>query len=609
MRTAEIYPIQRLPRRFSIFDYQVPEAMKIDRGFFVRIPFRHQEILGVVKKVQEKFSPRQNLKTIVATEKIRPLQETELQLFEWLADDLAQSVPAVLNAAIPLPNKHEIISPKISPRILKIQTREVSAIQRARQIIEERRRVFLTAIDLSRMTALVVAYLHLHPQDRVAILVPGINEAESLAPYFFNFGLSLLSGRQTFGQRFKAWDDFRNRRTKILIGTHLAALLLPDSLDALFVFRSGHESHKQWDRNPRYDTRSIAEKFQALNNCRLYFLDVAPRIDDLVSFTSEQIYIDHPEPRPFFIDPTNERPMSPHPIISQTLSQAIEQCLAKNRKILCFYNRKGRAYSLGCNDCGQSFPCPKCGGIFTVYETSIKCHHCGAVEPLPLTCPNCHGPNLKERGFGNRTIKQALEKIFPKTKVAIIDKTLQEDESQSQIILATTYYLETYKKPFVNQNFGLIVDLDADLPLLAPGFRAFENALKQMETLRGLALREQAIFLVQTKSRNLFEAYYENPTACLLNELTLRRSYATPPFVRWMTLKIRDPEERRAELELRAIIDNLQAIAGLTFFPIKYEKSSSCSVAFSVQPTTVPLVLEKLSELPDWVVIDTDAIS
>ncbi|MFH1253021.1 MAG: hypothetical protein V1664_01670 [Candidatus Uhrbacteria bacterium] len=610
MQIAEVYPIQRLPRRFSVFDYLVPEDLKIERGFFVNIPFRNQQILGVVKDLHERFSPRPGLKAILSIKDILPLEEASIKFFEWLAKDLAQGVPAVLNAALPQPGKNKVSNQDNEAALtMKIRATEAPAIQRLLKIIEERRQAFISLPNLPRMAAVVTAFLHLHPQDRIAILVPGVAEAKALTPYFKSFGLSLITGEKSETQRFKAWDGFRQGQTRILLGTHLAALLLPPTTEAIFVFRSGHESHKQWDRNPRYDARDIVKKIQQQNNCRLYFFDTAPRVDDLVFFGQEQIFIEHPEPRPQFIDPKDERPMSAHPIISYTLEAAIKNCLEKGRRVLCFYNRKGKASSIRCADCGQGFPCPKCGGVFTVYETTIKCHHCAQVEPLPFVCPNCHGPNLKERGFGNQTIKQALEKIFPEAKVAMIDKTVQENPAAATIVLATSYYFETYQQPFVYQNFGLVVDLDADLPLLVPGFRSFENAIKQLEDLRGLATREQAVFLAQTKSRNLFEAYYNNPLVCLLDELALRQSYSTPPFTRWLTLKIRDPEERRAELELKTILENLKGLDGVSILPIKYEKGLGCSVSLSVLPAGLPAILDKISELPDRVVIDTNAIS
>lgn len=608
MQIAEVYPIQRLPRKISAFDYLVPEKMKLRRGFFIAAPFRSKKIIGIVKKTYERYSPRAGSKEVAGVLDTPPLTEVELGLHEWLARDLAQSVPSVLNASIPTQAKRPPAAPRITALSLKIRASEAPTIQRALQFIEERRKAFISAPDLPRMAAVAAAYLFARPKDRAVILAPGVREVEALAPYFAGLDATIITGEETEGRRFLAWDNFRRNKTRLLLGTRLAALLLPASVDIIFVFRSAHESHKSWDRNPRYDARDIVLEFQRRTGCCLYFLDSAPRADDLALFGEEQIFVEHPEPRPRFIDLKEERPMSEHPLISWTLEQAIQNCLRSGRRVLCFYNRKGRASSLHCSDCGQTFPCPNCGGILTVYESSIRCHHCRYAEPTPLFCPKCKGINLIERGFGNQSIKQALKKQFPNVSISLIDRTKQENES-AQILLATSYYLETFRQPFARSDFGLIANLDADLPLLDPNFRAFENGLRIIEDLRGLAIRERALFVVQIRNPQIFSIYYDNPLACLKNELGLRRAYQMPPFTRWMRLKIRDKEERRAELELQAVLEILKPLAGVNVFPIEYERGRGCSVSFSVEPTAMDAVLKKLSALPDRVIIDTNAIS
>lgn len=608
MLIAEIYPIQRLPRRFSAFDYLVPEEIKLERGFFVRVPFRNQQIVGVVKELHERFSPRSGLKKVLEILETAPLTENELQVFEWLAKNLAQGVPAVLNAAVPLQPKRLILLPSIPAKTLKIKTSEAPSIQRAVQTMELHRQAFISAADLPRMATMAAAFLHAHPNDRAAIIVPGVREAEALAPYFSGFGVSMITGEKTEGRCFLAWDEFRRGKSRVLLGTRLASLLIPSSTEAVFVFRSGHESHKQWDRNPRYDARETALEFQKRNNSRLYFFDSMPRPDDFITFQKDGIFIEHPEPRPHFVNLNEERPMSPHPIISWTLDGAIQDSLKNNRRVLCVYNRKGKASSMRCADCGYNFPCPGCGSLMTVYETSIKCHRCGHVEPLVISCPKCDGVKLGERGFGNLTIKKILKQHYPEASVAIIDQSVQENEN-AQILLVTSYYLESYRDFFAQNNFGLVAYLDADFPLLSPGFRAFENALRAIEDLRGLARHERATFIVQTRNPEIFNPYYNDPKGCLEAELELRKAYDVPPFVRWLRLKIRDIETLRAELELKAAAATLKPLVGVRIFPVECNQGRGCEFSVAVDSRDIDIVLEKLSSLPDRIIIDTNAIS
>ena len=94
-----------------------------------------------------------------------------------------------------------------------------------------------------------------------------------------------------------------------------------------------------------------------------------------------------------------------------------------------------------------------------------------------------------------------------------------------------------------------------------------------------------------------------------MNELELRQAYQVPPYVRWLRLKIRDTETLRAELELKAASESLRPLAGITIFPLECQPGRSCQISVSVEPGAIDAVLEKLSSLPDRIVIDTNAIS
>jgi len=101
---AEIYPLQRLPRRFRVFDYLVPEGVTVSRGSIVRISLRGRVSLGVVANVKE---------TIEAGIKAKPidgvletsLTEREMDAYESIAADIVQSPSSLLHAAIPSPPK------------------------------------------------------------------------------------------------------------------------------------------------------------------------------------------------------------------------------------------------------------------------------------------------------------------------------------------------------------------------------------------------------------------------------------------------------------------------------------------------------------------------
>lgn len=608
MQVAEVYPLLRLPRHFSVFDYLVPPNLTLSRGDWVKIPFRNQELLGVVKEIHERFSPRKNLKTIKEKLNLHQLTEEEFSFFTWLANETVQSIPSVLYAAVPTPPKHFAEKEKKIPIPLTIKASEINTLQRTLRFIEEKHEGFIMVGDLPKMAALTAAYAHSHINDQIAILVPSPREAEILAPRLSSFSLSLLTGQETEGQRFRAWSLFREKKTRILLGTRLASLLIPNKVDAFFVFRSSHESYKQWDQNPRYDARDNICWWQKKNNSRLFFLDTLPRLNDLIIFKPNQLFLEVPPTSlPKLLDFKAERLGSPHPLLTYSVSQMIENCLTTKRRVLCFYNRKGQATSLGCRDCGFTFPCSRCGGIFTVYETTVHCHHCRTIEPLPFSCPNCQGSRLRERGFGNRAIKLALQKLFPEATVSIIDRGCQEDLS-ADILLVTSFYFEAIHDPFLKNNLGLIINLDADLPLLEANISSLDNALRLIEELRALALREQALFVAQTRTPEIFNKYYADPIAYWQEEIKRRQDYQDPPFVRIMKITNKEIDARRAVFELENLAAGLKIFSGLAISWRGQKNKERKELILTMKNDIVKGVLNKLSSLPDNFIIDTNLI-
>ena len=75
---AEVYPLLRLPRAKRVFDYLVPSKLKVQRGSFVRIPYRDQELWGIVKAVKDKPPRGIELKTLINVSDRIALREEEL---------------------------------------------------------------------------------------------------------------------------------------------------------------------------------------------------------------------------------------------------------------------------------------------------------------------------------------------------------------------------------------------------------------------------------------------------------------------------------------------------------------------------------------------------
>ena len=603
--TAEIYPIKRLPRSFSFFDYGIPPGMSITRGSLVSIPFRHEIIFGVVKKIHAQI-PSRRLKWIEKPLSFFSLTEPELDLYENLAKETLQSVSSILYTALPDPPKQPYPLPTINKRSLTVRSSETGFIRSGLSALGKQRQAFISCKDIRQMTALIVKYAQEHPSHQILILVPYERDIKRLAPFFSSFGLSLVSGEQKQEIRFTSWMHYRQKRHRILLGTRVAALLPLHGTDTIFILESSDHNHKQEKKNPRYDTRWIAQEWQKTTFCSLYFFDVFPRVEENIFF--EHLLYSPPSDL-HIVDREKEHPTSQQPLLTYTAMQEIQKTLTEKKRVFLFYNKKGFGESFACQDCGQLFLCHHCNGIYTPYETQMHCHHCGERRPLPLSCPSCRGNRLREKGYGNRSMKRLLEKTFPEYHVGIIEKGRQESP-EAELLLITSSFFETVYNPFDPlTGIGLLVHVDADLPLYEPQFRSIEQAISTNVLLQGVAFRLQADYLIQTRVPRLFEEYLFHPEEALKKDEDMRRLFSLPPFCQGMRIYYRAKEERIAYLALQTILLSLKNYEHDTLMGPKKDTKGQLYISLRIHPHQKSRLFTYLQTLPDSYIIDTSVIS
>lgn len=607
---AEVYPIQRLPRRFSVFDYLVPDGCVVKEGDMVRMPLREREIFGVVKRVHKKRVVVERLKYLFDVVSATSISFCELGWYEWIASAAVQSAPSVLFAALPTPTKQSSAAPSEQKAAfpLRIRAMEAPLITRLLSRLNAHRRAFIHAADIAQMAATAYGFASAHPSERIAIIVPNLREAAWLSAAA-SVPHTLVTGEASERRLFVLWQEARSDDRRLLIGTRRAALLIPAQTDTIFVFRSGHPNHKQSDQNPRFDVRDSVWELSERTGAKLYFFDAAPRADDFDRFEKAHVCLQHPLTfRPTILDLNTERAGSPHPFISYSAAEAMTSALAAGKRVLCFYSRKGKARALRCRDCRREFPCPTCGGRFTVYETTIRCHHCHTTEPLPLSCPGCGGHNLEEEGYGNRAVQKALQTLFPQKSVSVVEQDGVED-LHADILLVTPYFFESVYDPAARpENLGLAVILDADAALYDQTFRSFEQTILRAEEIRGLAYRCQIPLLLQTYVPELFRRYYDAPEAFYLDELALRKEYQHPPYGRRVRLLWKTKDVHRSRLEHEAIAGALREMPGVRIAATRSrDPSSIIRLEFTVDREALRPVEGALRALPDHVIIDMNA--
>lgn len=543
---AHIWLFRRLARRVSHFDYTIPEDASIAVGDLVTVPFRNKSVLGVVSAIH-KTSPFKRLKSI--TNLVHPtfLSPAEITVLRTISQDLLQSPSSLLHTLIPTPPKRQSTSSTEDalPVTPSISREDQARVQSIVQELKQRSEGFIQLPSLELSAAVIVGYRKTHPTTPINVVCPTVDIAKHLYSQLGFLHPELVTGEDTNNRRFRAWRTFRQSKTRILIGTGLSLFLSHPTPSTLFLIQSGHKNHKQFDRNPRYDTRLCADLMAQHRGSSQFFIDVFPRVDDHHRFS--HLLLDRVRPSPIKFVPQTKKDTSGGWLATQTRT-VIEHTLSQGQRVLCVFNN---------------------------------------TEYLP-------------------SFTQSLRDQFPKQRIQLISADHPSLSVDAHLVVTTNYLLEHQFRRM--DRIGLVVNTSSDLGLASEDMRATETALIELHRWWGFARRTNAKYLVQTKHTDLFNTWIQRPNERLQHALTARRTYGQFPLRRWIRLRLQ-PEQAKHSTSLESIIGPIQAAHPELFWigPINNGNKHLVEIGIPLEQTDTLLAI--LGQLPDNVIIDPHAFS
>ncbi len=148
-------------------------------------------------------------------------------------------------------------------------------------------------------------------------------------------------------------------------------------------------------------------------------------------------------------------------------------------RAVCVLNRRGRARLLACAACGELARCERCDAAVAEVDSGddavrlLACARCGATRPR--VCFRCDSTKLKILRSGVTRVREELDALLPGIGVAMVDAGTGELPGEPALI-GTEAVLHRVE-PHPAGATSVVVFLDFDAELLAPRFRAAEQAL------------------------------------------------------------------------------------------------------------------------------------
>ena len=410
------------------------------------------------------------------------------------------------------------------------------------------------------------------PAAQALVLVPEIaltpQFAQRIRERFPMLPLAVLHSDMPDAERAAHWLAAAEGRARIVLGTRLAVLVPLPALVAVVVDEEHDASFKQQE-GARYSARDLAIALAARRGLPIVLGSATPSLESwhaarrgryrLVSLRERASGASLPLVQRMALRGTRVQHGLTDPAIA-----AINETVARGEQALIFLNRRGYAPVLNCGACGWLSRCDQCDAYRVMHrvEASVTaesppqryrlvCHHCGADQPVPRSCPECGNVDLAGLGRGTQRLEEGLQSLFPGARIGRLDRDVARRRGAAQKMLDAAHAGEVdllvgtqmLAKGHDFRRLTLVVVVDADAALFAADFRAPERLFATLMQVAGRAGRHHAASRVLIQTR-----FPEHPVFVALaahdfdrfaaDQLTEREQASLPPFVHQALLTV-----------------------------------------------------------------------
>jgi primosomal protein N' (replication factor Y) len=590
------------------YTYSVPDGSSMPAaGTRVIVPLMAKKVRGIVLRehtepVSDAFAAK--IRPIVQTVDNAPVVSHEhLRLWQWMSSYYMCTLGEVMAAALPSGLDKRLIEPPkrrrmtMAPYTGPIEPMHPLSPAQAKSIDEieclwhsGKQIVLLHGVTSSGKTDI---YIHLIQRQleegkNVLYLVPEIALTTQLTTRLqtiFGDRLTVYHSRFTDAEREQLYHASARTEPHVVLGPRSAVFLPVPNIGLIIVDEEHDPSYKQAEPSPRYHARAAAIVLAQEHHANILLGTATPSVESyylaqkgvygLVSLTERFGGVELPDITLVNLQQQYERKeMYGH--FSDPLVDRIRQCLAENKQVILFQNRRGYAPQIQCTQCGQPPRCVQCDVPMTLHMRAheLRCHYCGYSTPIPPVCPQCGG-KMKAIGFGTERIEDEIQTLFPDACVLRMDlDTTRNKCAYQDIINAFARHecdilvgTQMITKGLHFDDVRLVAVLNADPLFNQPDFRAYERAFQMLEQVAGRAGRKGTKgevwiqtfnpnnIVLQMVTHHDYQAFYEQ-------QIAERQLFHYPPFHRIIRLQMRDHNGVRVQTFAAQLQAHLTKIFG-----------------------------------------------
>lgn len=435
------------------FAYEVPDALTgIEVGSLVRIPLGGRRVRGYVTSVSESESDRA-LRPIAARSGTRTVfSSAMLQSLRWAATHYVAPLSTILSRSAP-PNLPRS-KPKAHENAVAVHDGILSEWGERQATRGRTRPAYLLHGDPMGHIISAIAPV-VRKGENVIVAAPTVREAQDVANVLRRvFGDRVFSATadETPAQRTQAWTQLAEATGSVVVGTREVAFWGVDGLGLAVVIDEGRRAYKS-PQTPTYHVREVLRRRSVIERFGLLLTGVVPTSEAIAA--GVEIVRERRRVWPLVDVVDRNDDASGSGPVGERSRRALVAAGATARAFVLVPRRGG---TLRCARCRTLRVCADCGSVL---ERTGECPRCGRSYP---SCRVCGGRRFEGIGASIPRVIADLDRSF-KTDVGPAG-------SGARITVGT-------ERDLVRTDpVDLVVVVDPDTAILAPNYRAEEDALR-----------------------------------------------------------------------------------------------------------------------------------
>jgi primosomal protein N' (replication factor Y) len=529
------------------FAYRVPPGLEVEVGALVRIPLGGRRVRGFVvglRSVDRQDAPARLKDVAARSGDLAVFDARMLETLRWAAIHYVGPLAVVLGRTAP-PNLPRPIEGVTLPAVANADAPALSSVVSAAVAgLHTRPTMWIGPGPWADPIGDLLAPVLAAGRSAMVVLPTSFEAKEAADRLRERFGGRVVTAGSALSakQATAAWGTAASRAGVVLVGTREIALWRVAELSLAVVVEEGRRAMKS-PQTPALHVRDVLRRRATVERFSLVTAGPVPTTEMLAAGAAA---VASPGRSWRLVEVVDRREdLDGGALITDRARRAIRTVADRGGRVFCLVHRRGYAPAFRCVACGEVRRCATCGAAV---DRDGSCRRCRAAAG---TCAHCGGSRFAPLGAG-------VGRVIDDLKRSVGDRVGTVEERRPVAVGTERDLVQV-------QPVDLAVLIDADGWLLAPNYRAEEDAIRIIARLASRVApgsgRRAMLQTTQPEHRVVAAARRGDAMELLRVLLEERAALGFPPSGELIAIEVGNPPDD-ADHQLRETIGADAAVLG-----------------------------------------------